>query len=90
MPLRRIPYALDEQIKQCAILFSDAWTKKQLTFSAELEEVTYQGDPEIMRHVWINLLSNAVKYTRRAGRSRSAWSGRRAASPSRSPTQGSA
>ena len=61
------PYALDEQIKQCAILFSDAWTKKQLTFSAELEEVIYQGDPEIMRHVWINLLSNAVKYTPEGG-----------------------
>lgn len=67
MPLRRVPYALDEQIKQCAILFSDAWTKKQITFSAELEEVTYQGDPEIMRHVWINLLSNAVKYTPEGG-----------------------
>ncbi len=63
MPLKRVPYALDEQIKQCAILFSDAWAKKQITFSAELEDVTYQGDADMMRHVWVNLLSNAVKYT---------------------------
>jgi len=67
IPPRHIPYALDEQIKQCAILFSDAWTKKQITFSVELEEVTYQGDPEMMHHVWINLLSNAVKYTPEGG-----------------------
>lgn len=67
MPLRRVPYALDEQIKKCSILFSDAWTKKQITFSVELEEVTYPGDPEMMRHVWINLLSNAVKYTPEGG-----------------------
>lgn len=67
MPLKRVPYALDEQIKQCAILFSDAWAKKQITFSAELEEVTYAGDPEMMRHIWLNLLSNAVKYTPEGG-----------------------
>ena len=61
------PYSLDEQIKRCAILLSPAWEKKEISFTASLEPAEYDGNEELMRHVWINLLSNAVNYTPAGG-----------------------
>ena len=60
-------YSLDEQIKRCAILLSPAWEKKEISFTANLEPAEYDGNEELMRHVWLNLLSNAVKYTPEGG-----------------------
>jgi signal transduction histidine kinase len=57
------PYSLDEQIKQCAILLSKEWNKKDIEFTAELEQSQYNGSSDLMQHVWINLLTNAIKYT---------------------------
>lgn len=56
-------YFLDEQIKQCAILLSKEWDKKEISFSAELDVVSYIGNADLMQQVWINLLSNAIKFT---------------------------
>ena len=64
---QRRPYALDEQIKRCAILLSPSWEKKAISFTANLEPAQYNGNEELMRHVWINLLNNAVKYTPEGG-----------------------
>ncbi len=61
------PYSLDEQIKRCAILLSPSWEKKELSFTANLEPAQFDGNEELMRHVWLNLLSNAVKYTPEGG-----------------------
>ena len=56
-------YALDEQIKRCAILLSDQWQAKMIDFSAELSPVTYHGNQDLMQHIFINLIDNAIKYT---------------------------
>ena len=41
--------------------------KKQISFTANLEPAEFDGNEELMRHVWVNLLSNAVKYTPEGG-----------------------
>lgn len=56
-------YALDEQIKQCVILLSPQWIKKELTLSVDLDEISYEGNMDLMEHIWINLLNNAIKFT---------------------------
>lgn len=60
-------FSLDEQIKQCLILLSHQWEQKQLDFSADLAEVTYLGNEELLQQVWINLFSNAIKFTPEGG-----------------------
>lgn len=56
-------FALDEQIKRCAILLLGAWESKHIVFSAELAPVQYTGNEELMSHIWLNLMGNAFKYT---------------------------
>lgn len=60
-------YSLDEQIRQCIILLSSEWSKKELDFSIELESIPYYGNADLLHHVWMNLISNAIKYTPKGG-----------------------
>jgi len=64
----KAPYALDEQIRHCAILLSPQWTKKGLDITADLEPASYSGNADLVQHVWINLLSNAIKFTPEGGK----------------------
>lgn len=56
-------YSLDEQIKECAIILYPQWSKKNIEFSAELDPILYNGNYELMQHIWINILNNAIKFT---------------------------
>ena len=59
----RKPYKLDEQLRKCVIMLSDGWNEKHLNFSGDMDEIVYNGNEEIMQHLWLNLLSNAIKFT---------------------------
>lgn len=63
----RSPFYLDEQIRHELLLLEDQWTKKELTLSPELQEISYNGSAEILSHVWRNLLSNAIKFSPHGG-----------------------
>lgn len=56
-------YDLGEQIRQCSILLSQNWLKKNIEFTCALPQVLYKGNRELMQHLWINLISNAVEHT---------------------------
>lgn len=56
-------YSLDEQLRQCAMILSPQWLEKKQTFSGEFAEVEFEGNRELMQHLWLNLIGNAVKYT---------------------------
>lgn len=56
-------YSLDEQIKRCAIILSHEWSKKEIEFSADLDQIQYYGNSDLMQQVWINLMANAIKFT---------------------------
>ncbi|PWM71733.1 MAG: sensor histidine kinase [Bacillota bacterium] len=64
----REEYNLGEQLRQCVILLSMDWGKKNLNLDGtEIKDVLYKGNKTLMQEVWCNLLSNAVKYTPKGG-----------------------
>ena len=56
-------YSLDEQIRNCILLLEKQWSDKEIELDLQLEEINYNGNEEMMSHVWLNLISNAVKFS---------------------------
>ncbi len=61
-------YNLSEQIRSCLLILENKWTKKNIDFSLEFEEVNLSADEELLKQVWINLLDNAIKFSPEGGR----------------------
>ena len=59
----KVPYALDEQLRHCAILLMSVWQEKNITIESEIPAVSYNGNEQLLEQVWLNLLSNAIKFT---------------------------
>ena len=60
-------YRLDEQIRSCILLLEKQWEEKELDLRLDLDALEYEGNEEMMSHVWVNLLSNAVKFSPMGG-----------------------
>ena len=59
----RKPYGLDEQIRESILALEAAWEPKEIELDVDLDDIEYNGNEAMMRHVWNNLLSNAVKFS---------------------------
>lgn len=60
-------FRLDEQIRQSILLLEPKWLKKEIEFDVDLEAITYEGNENLLQHVWNNLIDNAVKFNSRGG-----------------------
>lgn len=60
-------FSLDEQIKEVIMRFRWQLENKNITLTAEINDVSIKGDESLLVHVWENLLSNAIKYTMPGG-----------------------
>ena len=56
-------YSLDEQLRSCILLLEKQWTRKNIQWDIELDQIDFYGNEEIMSHAWVNLLGNAIKFT---------------------------
>lgn len=63
----REPFDLTEQVRRCVLLFESKWDLRRLNLNVELDEVTLEGDEELLSQVWLNLIDNAVKFTPEGG-----------------------
>jgi signal transduction histidine kinase len=61
------PYDLSEQIRRCVLAFEDLWERKNINFTADLDEITVCYDESMLEMVWNNLISNAIKFTAPGG-----------------------
>jgi signal transduction histidine kinase len=61
------PYNLSEQLRRCALGFEELWERKNISFDADLDEITIVHDENMLEIVWNNLLSNAIKFTDSGG-----------------------
>jgi signal transduction histidine kinase len=57
------PYDLSEQLRRCVLAFEDLWDRKNITFDADLDELTVSYDESMLEIVWNNLIANAIKFT---------------------------
>lgn len=60
-------FRLDEQIRQAVVLQQSQWLRKDLTFEAELDEITIRASEGLLSHVWGNLIGNAIKFSPQGG-----------------------
>lgn len=63
-------FRLDEQIRQVILILEPKWLEKEIEFDVELDSITYEGNNELIYHVWSNLLDNAIKFSPQGGRIR--------------------
>lgn len=61
-------FLLDEQLRQCMLLFDRACTEKHIGLTADLQEISVVNEKKLLSQVWVNLLSNAVKFTPDGGK----------------------
>lgn len=61
-------FRLDEQIRQAVVLLQEQWVKKELTFDAELDEVSICASQGLLTLVWSNLIGNAIKFSPPGGK----------------------
>lgn len=60
---------LAEQLRRCIILLEKPIEDKEIEIVMDEDlKLFYNGNEEILEHVWINLLNNAVKFTPQGGR----------------------
>ena len=66
--LEKDKYSLSEQIRNCIIMLEPTWSAKNININAEIEEIVYNGNKDIMQHLWMNLISNSIKYNKENGK----------------------
>lgn len=66
--LEKEEYSLSEQIRNCIIMLEPQWSAKNIDMIIELDKVKYNGNKEIMQHLWTNLISNSIKYNKENGK----------------------
>lgn len=60
-------YSLSEQIRECILLLENKWSKKQIDFDIDMDEIMIRANEQLLKQVWMNLLDNAVKFSPAAG-----------------------
>lgn len=66
--LEKQEYSLSEQIRNCIIMLEPSWSAKNLDINVEIEEIIYNGNKDIMQHLWMNLITNSIKYNKENGK----------------------
>lgn len=66
--LEKEEYSLSEQIRNCIIMLEPQWSAKNIDINVEIEEITYNGNKDIMQHLWMNLINNSIKYNKENGK----------------------
>jgi len=61
--VEKTSFSLDEQIRRTILLLEPKWSKKNIEFNIELENIKYYGSEELLQQIWLNLIDNAVKFT---------------------------
>lgn len=64
---KKSTFPLDEQIRRSILILEHLWSKKDIEFNIDLEEVSYLGDEELLQQVWVNLIGNGIHFSHKSG-----------------------
>jgi len=56
-------FDLSEQIRKAILVLESKWSSKHLSMKVDLEEVTFNGNDDLLNQLWINLVDNAIKFS---------------------------
>lgn len=56
-------YNVSEQIRSCVLLLENEWSKKNIEFTLDFNEITINANEELLKQVFINLIDNAIKFS---------------------------
>ena len=56
-------YFIDEQLRQCVLMFEQQCEQKGLELNLELDTVSVKSNYKLLSQVFVNLIGNAVKFT---------------------------
>lgn len=60
-------FSLAEQIRKTILILEVQWSKKEIEFDIDLEEISIIGDEHLLQEVWLNLIQNAIKFSNQNG-----------------------
>lgn len=60
-------FRIDEQVRQSVLVTEQKWRDKELDFQVDLDETEYNGNPLLLKEVWLNILDNAAKFSPEGG-----------------------
>jgi signal transduction histidine kinase len=60
-------FSLDEQLRQVVLTLEPHWEPKNIEFNIDLIAISFTGDEELLRQVWLNLIQNAIKFSPDSG-----------------------
>ena len=61
-------FPLGESLRRAVLQLEPRWSRAGLKMEADIQDVDFTGDEELLSQVWSNLLENAVKFTPAGGR----------------------
>lgn len=65
--VQKLPYRLDEQIREAVLLLEWQWQQKELNLDLDLPAIVIEADRQLLHQVWINLITNSIKFTPNGG-----------------------
>ena len=49
--------------RKCILYLEKEWSKKNIDFDLDLQEVKYNFNEDMLSHVWMNIINNAIKFS---------------------------
>ena len=63
-----VDYNLTEQIRCAILMLENKWSNKHIDLDINLQEISYNGNEELLNMVWTNLIDNAIKFSHDQGK----------------------